>query len=147
MTNIYGLCLELYDWEVKTEGLEQLLKEADEGLYETYKRHMDESNDEESDYGEGWNPILSWMDTVPVDGQEIGITGYIKRAIEKKYKISIYVDSPYIGIVPNLPWDMDESIKTLTLEKFQEILSGYVRMITDETFIFGMFQINDDYDY
>ena len=68
-----------------------------------------------------------------------GIAGLLSEVIEEKEGISFYVcedfdGCKYIMYPPIYPWEMKAIDQTITKEKIEEILSKYLKMLTDSHF-------------
>lgn len=112
MLNKYRLCI--YVNSKGKPAYEEFAQWCEENRYDT--------NDIEA--------ITKWLDMMDSDGYDMAVI--LCHIINKIEGIAFSCDNGVIGCKLNTPWDIPESMKNMTKDSFESILSDYTKCITDD---------------
>lgn len=72
-----------------------------------------------------------WIESCSLKGW-VGAEWFLASIMNEKENLNLCCKEGIIGIQLVCPWEMDESIKNLTKERFENIMDKYLKIITDE---------------
>lgn len=139
---IYGICISdinTLNEEKAEKYLEELLNTSCRDIASNYFENKKDGND-----------INDWLYDYESEGH-YGLAACLRDIIKEMEKIDIECDEPdgidYLGISADVPWNFNYKTKTLSQEKFHNILGKYVSNFTDETLTIRWWNVLDSGDY
>lgn len=133
----YGVDLEKLNRE-KTH-LRELLSYLPTDLKESYKEYLadNEQTDSEEIFADFVDGYLSEYDTTR------GLSALLADLIFNYDQIIVFSEESCLYLTPAYPWQIEENMKNLSLEKYEFVVRKWINIITDEELEFEPLEFED----